>query len=44
MDPDLFRGTPYGKYHQPVGLGWWFVAVSALVLGLAPSIIVGLFQ
>ena len=43
-DRDLMRGTPYGKDPEPTRLGWTFVAVAALVLGLLPSIIVGLFQ
>ena len=43
-DPELTRGTPWGKDPEPVELGWWFVAVGALVLGVLPSIIVGLAE
>ena len=41
---NLLRGTPYDKDPQPHELGLTFVAVAALVLGLLPSIIVGLTQ
>ena len=43
-DPELTRGTPWGKEPQVHELGWAFVAVAALVLGLLPSIIVGLAE
>ena len=43
-DPELTRGTPWGKDPEPVDLGWWFVGIAALVLGLLPSIIVGLAE
>ena len=41
---DLLRGTPYDKDPQPHELGWAFVAIAALLLGVLPSIIVGLCQ
>ena len=44
MNGDLTRGTPYDKDPEPHELGWWFVAVGALVLGLLPSILVGLAE
>ena len=43
-DPELTRGTPWGKDPEPTELGWWFVAVGALLLGLGLSIIGGLCQ
>ena len=44
MNRDLTRGTPYDKDPEPHELGWGFVAVAALLLGLLPSILVGLCQ
>ena len=44
MNDDLTRGTPYDKDPESHELGWAFVAVAALVLGLLPSVIVGLCQ
>ena len=41
---DLTRGTPYDKDPEPHELGWAFVAIAALVLGLLPSLIVGVMQ
>ena len=41
---DLLRGTPYDKDPEPVELGWWFVGIVALVLGLLPSILMGLAE
>ena len=41
---DLLRGTPYDKDPEPHELGWTFVAIAALVLGLLPSLIVGVMQ
>lgn len=41
-EQDLTRGTPYDKDPQARELGWVFVAVAALVLGLLPALIVGL--
>ena len=42
MRDDLLRGTFYDKDLEPHDLGWWFVAVAALLLGVLPSLIVGL--
>lgn len=40
----LGAGTPYDKDPEPHELGWTFVAVAALVLGLLPSILMGLAE
>ena len=41
---EMPRGTPWGKDPQAHELGWAFVAIAALLLGLLPSIIVGLAE
>ena len=38
------NGIPYDKDPEPHELGWTFVAVAALVLGLLPSILMGLAE